>query len=96
MTDDIVRDTGCVSLWMPAVTQDGAKKYAEGNSKNKIILHVTGHSGVYIENHSWIQSEEEVLFDRKIHFRALKPGETGYIKPYKDENNVFHIAITET
>ena len=79
-----------------AVTQDGAKKYAEGDSKNKIMLHITGHSGVYIGNHSWIETDEEVLFDRKCHFRALKPGETGYIKPYKDENNVLHIAITET
>ena len=78
-----------------SVTPDGAAEYLKGDGDYKIMLHVAGRNGVYIGNHSWIETDEEVLFDRKIHFRALKIGETGYIKPFKDENNVFHIAITE-
>ena len=45
--------------------------------------------------HSWIQTDEEVLFDHKIKLRALKPGEKDYIKPYLDKNEVLHICLTE-
>ena len=63
---------------------------------NKIVFHIVKRrNGAFIGYHSWTQTDKEVLSDRIIHFRALKPGETGYIKPYKDENNVLLIAITE-
>ena len=38
---------------------------------------------------------EIILFDIKCHFQALKPSETGYIKPYTDEKGIYHIAIME-
>ena len=54
------------------------------------------HSGAFIGQHSWIETDKEVLFDRKIKFRALKPGETGYIKEGEYFNDgLIHIAITE-
>ena len=71
------------------------KGFASGKQKHKVMFHIQGRSGVYIGNHSWIGSDEEVLFDRKIKFRALKSHEKGYIKPYSDEKGIFHIAITE-
>ena len=39
--------------------------------------------------------QKKVLFDHKIKFRALKPGEKDYIKPYLDKNEVLHICLTE-
>ena len=78
-----------------SVTPEGAEQYTKGEERYKIMLHVFGKNGVYIGNHSWIETDEEVLFDRKCHFRALKPSETGYIKPYTDEKGIYHIAITE-
>ena len=78
-----------------SLTPSGTAAYLDNNRKHKIMLHVYGRNGVYIGDHSWIGSDEEVLFDRKIKFRALKSGETGYIKPVTDANGIIHIAITE-
>ena len=78
-----------------SVTQAGTLAYSSGAEKHKIMFHIHGRNGVYIGEHSWIGSDEEVLFDRKIKFRALKSHEKGYIKPYTDEKGIVHIAITE-
>ncbi|MBQ9089172.1 MAG: hypothetical protein IJY46_10390 [Lentisphaeria bacterium] len=78
-----------------SLTPNGTIAYLDNNRKHKIMFHVHGRNGVYIGDHSWIGSDEEVLFDRKIKFRALKSGETGYIKPVTDANGIIHIAITE-
>ena len=79
-----------------SVTPQGTLAYSSGNQKHKVMFHIQGRNGVYIVgNHSWIGSDEEVLFDRKIKFRALKSPENGYIKPYSDKKGIFHIAITE-
>lgn len=78
-----------------SVTQEGTRAYSSGNEKHKIMFHILGRNGVYLGNHSWIGSDEEVLFDRKIKFRALKSWEKGYIKPYTDNDGIEHIAITE-
>ena len=78
-----------------SVTPQGTLAYSSGNQKHKVMFHIQGRSGVYIGDHSWIGSDKEVLFDRKIKFRALKSHENGYSKPYSDEKGIFHIAITE-
>jgi hypothetical protein len=78
-----------------SVTQEGTLAYCSGNQRHKVMFHIQGRNRVYIGDHSWIGSDEEVLFDRKIKFRALKSHENGYIKPYSDENGIVHIAITE-
>ena len=78
-----------------SLTPEGTSAYSSGTQQYKIMFHVHGRNGVYIGDHSWIGSDEEVLFDRKIKFRALKSGETGYIKPTTDANGILHIAITE-
>ena len=78
-----------------SVTPAGTLAYSSGPQKHKIMFHIQGRNGVYIGVHSWIGTDEEVLFDRKIKFRALKSHEKGYIKPYTDKNNIVHIAITE-
>ena len=48
------------------------------------------HSGAFIGQHSWIETDKEVLFDRKCKFRALKPGEEGYI----NYDEIFHDGLT--
>lgn len=78
-----------------SVTQEGTLAYSSGNQRHKVMFHIQCRNGTYIGDHSWIGSDEEVLFDRKIKIRALKSYEKGYIKPYTDENNIVHIAITE-
>ena len=71
------------------------KKYLKDDYSFKTLFHLNGHNGVYIGNHSWIQTDEEVFDDKKIKFRALKPGEPEYITPYTDQKGVWHIALTE-
>ena len=54
------------------------------------------HSGAFIGQHSWIETDKEVLFDRKCKFRALKPEEKGYINESEHfDDGLIHIAITE-
>ena len=72
----------------------GVEAYLRGNHKHKVVFHISGRNGTYLGQHSWIQTDEEVLF-HKIKFRALKPGEKDYIKPYLDKNEVLHICLTE-
>lgn len=78
-----------------SVTMKGVEAYLRGNHKYKVVFHISGRNGTYLGQHSWIQTDEEVLFDHKIKFRALKPGEKDYIKPYFDKNKVLHICLTE-
>jgi hypothetical protein len=86
----------CRSVVAALITSELATAaYLDNDKQYKIMFHIHGRNGVYIGDHSWIGSDEEVLFDRKIKFRALKSGETGYIKPTVDEKGIFHIAITE-
>ena len=73
----------------------GVEAYLRGNHKHKVVFHISGRNGTYLGQHSWIQTDEEVLFDHKIKFWALIPGEKGYIKPYYDNNDVLHICFTE-
>ena len=43
----------------------------------------------------WINTDKEVLFDKKVKFRALQPWEKGYIKEDIVKDGFKHIAITE-
>ena len=43
----------------------------------------------------WINTDKEVLFDKKVKFRALQPQEKGYIKEDIVKDVFKHIAITE-
>ena len=60
------------------------------------LLIVKSRNGAFIGQHSWIETDKEVLFDRKIKFRALKPGEEGYINYDKIfHDGLIHIGIVE-
>ena len=71
------------------------KKYLKDDYSFKTLFHLNGHNGVYIGNHSWIQTDEEVHFHQKIKFRALHPWEDGYINDKAFDDDFVHIAIVE-
>lgn len=79
-----------------SVTMEAATHYAQDNAKYKIMFHVVrSRSGAFIGQHSWINTDKEVLFDRKCKFRALQPWEPGYIKEDIVKDGFRHIAIVE-
>ena len=79
-----------------SVTMEAATHYAQDNAKYKIMFHVVrSRSGAFIGQHSWINTDKEVLFDRKCKFRALQPWEPGYIKEDVVKDGFRHIAIVE-
>ena len=94
LTDSIVGLSGFNST---SVSMASAKRYLRNDAAHKVVFHVVNsRSGAFIGHHSWIETDKEVFFDRKIKFRALKPGEEGYInydKIFRD--GLIHIAITE-
>lgn len=79
-----------------SVSMDAAKHYLNPQAKHKIVFHVVKHrNGAFIGQHSWINTDKEVLFDRKCKFRALQPWEPGYIKEDIVKDGFRHIAIVE-
>ena len=75
---------------------DAAKRYVNEKAKHNIIFHIVDHrNGAFIGHHSWINTDKEVLFDKKVKFRALKPWEKGYIKEDIVKDGYKHIAIME-
>ena len=44
---------------------------------------------------SWVQTDKEVLFDKKVKFRALHSWERGYIKEGTIDDDFVHIALVE-
>ena len=46
--------------------QDGIADYLTDASENKVMLHVSGHSGAFVGHHSWTQTDKEVLFDSAV------------------------------
>ena len=70
--------------------------YAKEDMPYKILFHIVkSKSGAFIGHHSWTQTDKEVLFDRKVKFRALKPWEDGYIKDTDYDDGFIHIALVE-
>ena len=79
-----------------SVSMDAAKQYANPKADFKIVFHIVSHrNGAFIGHHSWINTDKEVLFDKKIKFRALQPWEKGYITPDIVKDGFRHIAIVE-
>ncbi len=79
-----------------SVSMDSARQYANPKADCKIMFHVVrSRSGAFIGQHSWINTDKEVLFDRKCKFRALQPWEPGYIKEDVVKDGFRHIAIVE-
>lgn len=63
-----------------SVSMDSARQYANPKADCKIMFHVVRNRSVaFIGQHSWINTDKEVLFDRKCKFRALRRGNR-YIK----------------
>ena len=62
-------------------------------ARNPLIMSL--RQGAFIGQHSWINTDKEVLFDRKCKFRALQPWEPGYIKEDVVKDGFRHIAIVE-
>ena len=79
-----------------SVSMDAAKRYVDEKAAHTIVFHVVKHrNGAFIGHHSWISTDKEVLFDKKIKFRALQPWEEGYITPDIVKDGFRHIAIVE-
>ena len=75
---------------------NAVKQYVDKKAKYTIVFHVVNHrNGAFIGHHSWINTDKEVLFDKKVKFRALQPWEKGYIKEDIVKDGFIHIAITE-
>lgn len=75
---------------------DAAKQYANPKASYKVVFHIVrSKSGAFIGQHSWINTDKEVLFDKKVKFRALQPWEKGYIKEDLINDGFRHIAIVE-
>lgn len=88
--------TGLKGFNSTSVSMESAKQYVRDNAKYKIIFHVVNSkNGAFIGQHSWINTDKEVLFDRKCKFRALQPWEKGYIKEDVNHDGFRHIAIVE-
>ena len=79
-----------------SVSMDAAKRYANDKAFRKVVFHIVRHrNGAFIGHHSWISTDKEVLFDKKIKFRALQPWEKGYITDDMFDDDFVHIAIVE-
>ena len=79
-----------------SVSMEAAKQYANPKADYRIVFHIVrSKSGAFIGQHSWINTDKEVLFDKKVKFRALQPGEKGYIKENLNNDGFRHIAIVE-
>lgn len=79
-----------------SVSMDAAKQYANPKADYRIVFHIVrSKSGAFIGQHSWINTDKEVLFDKKVKFRALQPWEKGYIKENLNNDGFRHIAIVE-
>ena len=79
-----------------SVTMSAAMQYVNMDADYQIMFHVVrSRSGAFIGQHSWINTDKEVLFDRKCKFRALQPWEPGYIKNDIVKDGLLHIAIVE-
>ena len=79
-----------------SVSMAAAKQYANTAADYKIMFHVVrSRNGAFIGQHTWINTDKEVLFDRKCKFRALQPWEPGYIKEDIVKDGFRHIAIVE-
>ena len=79
-----------------SVSMAAAKQYANTAADYKIMFHVVrSRNGAFIGQHLWINTDKEVLFDRKCKFRALQPWEPGYIKEDIVKDGFRHIAIVE-
>ena len=79
-----------------SVTMSAAKRYAKDEAKYKVVFHIVrSRNGAFIGQHSWVNTDKEVLFDKKIKFRALHPWEDGYIKKENFDDGFDHIAIVE-
>ena len=75
---------------------DAAKQYANPEAEFKIVFHIVSHrNGAVIGHHSRINTDKEVLFDKKTKFRALQPWEKGYIKDTDFDDGFIHIALVE-
>ena len=79
-----------------SVSMDAAKRYANDKAFRKVVFHIVRHrNGAFIGHHSWISTDKEVLFDKKIKFRALHSWEKGYITDDMFDDDFVHIAIVE-
>lgn len=79
-----------------SVSMDSAKQYIRKDAAYKIVFHIVrSKNGAFIGQHSWINTDKEVLFDRKCKFRALQSWEKGYIKQDIVDDGCRHIAIVE-
>lgn len=97
LTDDLNNSIfGLSGFNSTSVSMDAAKHYLNPQAKHKIVFHVVSHrNGAFIGHHSWINTDKEVLFDKKVKFRALKQWEPGYIKEDVVKDGFRHIAIVE-
>lgn len=79
-----------------SVSMSAAKNYVNFSAPHKILFHVVrSRNGAFIGHYSWINTDKEVLFDRKCKFRALQAWEPGYIKEDIVKDGFRHIAIVE-
>ena len=79
-----------------STTMDAAKKYIDPKQKYQIVFHVvSSRNGAFVGQYSHINTDKEVLFDRKCKFRALQSWEPGYIKTDGWKDGLIHIAIVE-
>lgn len=99
---DKLTDTLSDSIWglkgfnSTSVSMEAAKQYANPKADYRIVFHIVrSKSGAFIGQHSWINTDKEVLFDKKVKFRALQPWEKGYIKENLNNDGFRHIAIVE-
>ena len=79
-----------------SLAMSAAKRYANEKAAYNVVFHIVSHhSGAFIGHHSWVQTDREVLFDKKVKFRALHSGEKGYIKEGTYDDGFVHIALVE-
>lgn len=79
-----------------SLAMSAAKRYANEKAEYNVVFHIVSHhSGAFIGHHSWVQTDREVLFDKKVKFRALHSGEKGYIKEGTYDDGFVHIALVE-